>query len=51
MGAHGVSDAHARLAQLVERFVYTEDAAGSSPAPRTAVLLEDDNVMSLRGGW
>src|SRR3989344_3057347 len=25
----------ARLAQLVERFVYTEDVAGSSPAPRT----------------
>src|SRR5688572_26207684 len=27
---------HARLAQLVERFIYTEDAAGSSPASRTA---------------
>ena len=25
----------ARLAQLVERFTYTEDAAGSSPASRT----------------
>ena len=25
----------ARLAQLVERFIYTEDVAGSSPASRT----------------
>ncbi len=26
---------YARLAQLVERFIYTEDVAGSSPASRT----------------
>ncbi|KKQ78048.1 MAG: hypothetical protein UT00_C0002G0046 [Parcubacteria group bacterium GW2011_GWA1_38_7] len=26
---------HARLAQLVERVIYTDDAGGSSPPPRT----------------
>ncbi len=30
----------ARLAQLVERFIYTEDAAGSSPASRTRTELK-----------
>lgn len=29
-----------RLAQLVERFAYTEDVAGPSPAPSTIFIFE-----------
>ena len=35
-----VSCCNARLAQLVERFIYTEDVGGSSPPPRTFIYME-----------
>jgi hypothetical protein len=35
---------YARLAQLVERFIYTEDVGGSSPSARTR---EENNTCVL----
>ena len=33
-----------RLAQLVERFVYTEDVGGSSPSSPTTISMQSRNV-------
>gem|GEM_PF-5275888 len=36
-----------RLAQLVERFVYTEDAGGSSPSSPTIPLQAKGSILGL----
>lgn len=48
-GVAGYSLPHrGRLAQLVERFVYTEDVGGSSPSPPTTPSLPPQHQMPGR---
>jgi hypothetical protein len=40
--SHQTFTVHARLAQLIERFLAKEEATGLSPVSRTKLILEND---------